>query len=106
MSDLATKSIQKKDLPKINISCVNEEAKRKNSNNSFSKIDNRLHLEVGNQSNNIIVNKKKKKKIENPFKLFRRAIPIMPKPLAILCCIGNIFLPGSGKTFFNVDIHF
>lgn len=27
---------------------------------------------------------------------FRKAIPIMPKPLAVLCCIFNIFFPGLG----------
>ena len=31
---------------------------------------------------------------------FRKAIPIMPKPLAILCCLFNIFIPGFGKFFF------
>lgn len=30
---------------------------------------------------------------------FHKAIPIMPKPLAITCCFLNIFVPGLGKTF-------
>ena len=28
---------------------------------------------------------------------FRRAIPIMPKPLAIVCCFLNILIPGIGN---------
>ena len=27
---------------------------------------------------------------------FRRAIPTMPKPMAIICCVMNILLPGTG----------
>ena len=27
---------------------------------------------------------------------FRKAIPVMPKPLAILCCLLNILIPGLG----------
>jgi hypothetical protein len=34
-----------------------------------------------------------------PDGFFRKAIPIMPKPLAILCCLFNIFIPGFGKFF-------
>lgn len=39
------------------------------------------------------------KKSENPYEtgFFRKAIPVMPKPLAIICCLLNIIFPGLGK---------
>ena len=49
-----------------------------------------------------ITKKEIKKKVQTPCKVFRKAIPRMPKPLAILCCIANIFLPGSGNIFLRV----
>ena len=33
----------------------------------------------------------------NEFEFFRKAIPVMPRALAIICCIFNIFFPGLGK---------
>lgn len=30
---------------------------------------------------------------------FHRSIPIMPKSLAIVCCILNIIIPGFGNIF-------
>ena len=31
---------------------------------------------------------------------FRKAIPLMPQSLAIMCCIFNILFPGLGKFWF------
>lgn len=36
-------------------------------------------------------------KNENKPGFFRKAIPIMPKPLAVVCCFLNIIIPGFGK---------
>lgn len=36
---------------------------------------------------------------------FRKAIPIMPKSLAIVCCILNILFPGLGKQHAEVVWH-
>ena len=36
---------------------------------------------------------------------FSRAVPTMPRPLAVICLILNIFIPGSGNlTSFNLNI--
>lgn len=72
-----------------------------NNNNTSSNINNcssnRLSIENSLVKNSNSSNMTKKKtKFQNPCKIFRRAIPKMPKPLAILCCITNIFIPGSG----------
>lgn len=34
-------------------------------------------------------------------RFFHKAIPIMPKYLAVICCILNIFIPGLGNIINN-----
>ena len=43
------------------------------------------------------------KKLKSPCKIFRDAIPKMSKPLAIICCVSNVLVPGLGKIrFFKI----
>jgi hypothetical protein len=41
-------------------------------------------------------NNSKIEETENKPGFFRKAIPVMPKPLAIICCLLNILVPGLG----------
>ena len=42
---------------------------------------------------------------ENKLKgFFMKAIPIMPKPLAIICLLLNILIPGLGMSVLNLLI--
>jgi hypothetical protein len=43
------------------------------------------------------IKKLNKKKLRTPCQIFKDAIPKMSKPLAIICCIANILIPGLGK---------
>lgn len=40
-------------------------------------------------------------RIEDKHGPFHRAIPVMPLPLAIICCLLNVALPGIGKKFLS-----
>ena len=42
------------------------------------------------------------KKDYNNFNCFRKSIPIMPRMLAIICCIFNIIFPGLGKFYIKI----
>jgi hypothetical protein len=40
--------------------------------------------------------------VEEKVNVFRAAIPILPMGLASVCCLLNIFIPGSGKYSFGL----
>ena len=60
-----------------------------------------FNRELSNENGNTNKYKHVKKETNNAVDatqngFFRKAIPIMPKPLAIICCLFNIIIPGFG----------
>ena len=37
---------------------------------------------------------------------FRKALPVMPKPLAVVCCVFNILFPGLGTFISSLSVFF
>jgi hypothetical protein len=56
---------------------------------------NKINIKISNHSQRQSIISKDN--LRNGF--FRKAIPIMPTPLAIFCMVLNIILPGIGKKF-------
>lgn len=71
-----------------------------NNTNKDSKVEFNSQLSAngsGKKSNNYT----EEDEVNKPG-FFRKAIPIMPKPLAIICCLFNIIVPGFGTNFLKL----